>query len=75
MKTKESKAEAFKRLATKRTNRILKDVSLLGNLSDKGNYAFDELQVRKIFSAVDRELKQTKARFEAAQKSERRIKL
>lgn len=75
MKANETRSEAFIRLATKRTNRILKDISLLGNLSGKGNYSFDASQVNKIFKVIDEELRQAKARFAAATKAERRIKL
>lgn len=75
MKASETKSEAFIRLATRRANRILKDISLLGNLSDKGNYSFEESQIRRIFGTIDEELRQAKARFSAARKSERKIKL
>ncbi len=75
MKAQETKEEAFIRLATKRSNRVLKDISLLGNLSDKRNYSYSEYQVRKIFGAVEEELKQAKSRFRALLKANRRIKL
>lgn len=75
MKVGETKQEAFTRVATKRTNRILKDVSLLGNLSDKRNYRYERYQVEKIFRAIDAELREAKVRFNAALKRERKIKL
>lgn len=75
MEVKEPKSEAFKRLATKRTNRILKDISLLGNLSDKRNYHYDDSQVNKIFRAIEEELRQARARFRAGLRSRRKINL
>ena len=75
MRVHETKSEAFVRLATKRANRILKDVSLVGNLSDKRNYSYSESQVNKIFRAIDEEVRQAKGRFRTNLKSQRKIKL
>lgn len=63
MKTTETKEESFKRLATKRTNRVLKDLSLIGNLSDRGNYSYNSFQIDKIFRTIEGELRDAKARF------------
>lgn len=75
MTTTETKQSAFRRLATKRTNRALKDISLIGNLSDKGNYNYDRGQVEKIFRAIDSELRDAKARFNKGLKTIRRLEL
>jgi len=75
MKAGETKSGAFIRLATKRSNRILKDISLLGNLSERSNYSFEETQVKKIFTIIDEELRHAKSRFGAVMKRERKIKL
>ena len=58
-----TKNERFKRLAELRGNRIIKDLRLLSNLSNKSNYAYNEEEVRVIFSAIDDELKMTKQSF------------
>lgn len=75
MNTTETKEEAFRRLATKRTNRVLKDISLVGNLSDRGNYNYNSLQVYKIFKSIEAELRDAKARFSKGLKTVRRLEL
>lgn len=75
MTTTETRETAFKRLATKRTNRTLKDISLIGNLSDRGNYSYNNSQVEKIFRAIDAELRDARARFNKGLKTLRRLEL
>lgn len=75
MKATETKEEAFRRLATKRTNRVLKDLSLIGNLSDKGNYSYNDSQVDKIFRTIEGELRDAKARFNKGLKTVRQVSL
>ena len=73
MAAKETKIERFVRLAEARTNKILDMLKLLGNCSSKSNYEYSEEDVKKIFSTIERELKNTKAKFNGAddQKEER----
>lgn len=66
----ESRGDRFKRLAIQRTNAIIDKLRLLGNLSNKSNYDYSEEDVRKIMSAVETQLKITKARFTGNKKSE-----
>ena len=63
MDVNETKQNRFKRLAKQRGDRILKDVQLLGNLSNKGNYSYSEDEVRKLFTPLEEELKTAKMRF------------
>ncbi len=63
MGTKETKRDRFVRLAEARTNKIIDMVRLLGNCSSTSNYEYTEEDVRKIFTAIERELKITKAKF------------
>jgi hypothetical protein len=65
----ELREERFKRVASRRVQEILDKLRLLGNCSDKANYSYTEEQVRKIFSAIDEELKKTKFRFNHKTKS------
>jgi len=64
---KENKIEPrdvrFKRIASSRTQRILNDLRLLGNCSNKSVYKYSEEDINKIFLAVDKELKRVKALF------------
>lgn len=59
----ENKRERFKRLATYRTNEILKRIKVLGNCSNRSAYEYTEDEINKIFSAIDKQLKDTKAKF------------
>lgn len=63
MAQNESKRERFVRLAEARVNKILEMLRLLGNCSSKGNYEYTEADVKKIFNALEHELKITKSRF------------
>ena len=58
------KEERFLNIAEQRTNKIIKMIQLLGNCSNKSNYSYTEDQVKKIFEAIDEELKITKSKFE-----------
>ena len=62
-KNVESRDGRFKRIASSRTQRILNDLRLLGNCSNKIVYKYSEEEVNKIFLAIDKELKRVKALF------------
>ncbi len=53
----------FKSLAESRVNRAIKDIRLIGNLSNRSAYAYSEDDVRKIFRALQKELDAAKNRF------------
>jgi len=57
--------EKFVELAEKRVNRTIKDIRLIGNLSNRSNYKYEEIDVRAIFTALERELKQARERFQS----------
>ncbi|MEK7070191.1 MAG: hypothetical protein AAB966_00110, partial [Patescibacteria group bacterium] len=58
------------RLATQRTNAVLDKLRLLGNLSNKSSYEYSEEDLRKIFSAIDTQMRVIKSRFTGAKKNE-----
>ena len=64
------KRKKFIELAEKRVNRLLKELRLVGNLSNRSNYQFSDEDVRKIFLAIENELKVTRKRFETAGSSD-----
>lgn len=66
----ESKHEKFKRLAKQRGDRVLKDIELLGNLGNRNNYDYSESDVRKLFSALEDEMRIAKMRFKQNKKRE-----
>ncbi len=59
----ETKEDRFKRIASMRTERILNDLRLLGNCSNRSVYSYSEEDINKIFSAIDIELKRIKILF------------
>ena len=63
MATNETKRERFVRLAEARTNKIIDMIRLLGNCSSKSNYEYTDEDVRKIFSAIEHEMKNARAKF------------
>ena len=58
------KRENFIRLAENRTNKILDMIRLLGNLSNTSNYSYTKEDVSKIFTALEKELADTKKKFD-----------
>ncbi len=63
MKEKETKEERFKRLASTRTNKILKAINVLGNCSNRQIYTYTEKDIEKIFTTIEAKTKETKKRF------------
>ena len=59
----ESKSEKFKRLAEARTNKAIASIRSISNLSNPGNYEYDDSQIQRIFSALKRELEESRAAF------------
>ena len=66
----ETKNEAFRRLAERRTNSVLQRLRVLGNLSNPYAYEYSDDDVRAIFAAIDSELKLTKVKFQNQRKRE-----
>jgi len=56
--------ERFVDLAEKRVARAIKDIRLIGNLSNRSNYTYTDDDVKKIVSALNNELANMKRRFE-----------
>lgn len=69
MTNSEAKRDAFKRLATKRTNALIEKIRILGHCANPWQYEYSEEDARKIFRAVDSELKAVKAKFHNSTKS------
>jgi len=60
------KREKFVELAEKRVNNAIKQIQLIGNLSNTGNYEFNESDYQKIFRAIDSEVLEMKRKFTEA---------
>lgn len=67
----ENKKDRFKRLATHRTNEVLHRLKVLSNCSNRQLYEYEEKEVDKIFSEIDKKLKETKSKFTFTKSSER----
>lgn len=57
------KRENFVRLAQARVNRALREIRLIGNLSNKGAYEYADGDVRKMFAALQKGLDAARSRF------------
>ncbi len=55
--------DRFKRLATQRTNAVLKRLKVLGNCSNRHMYEYEEQDIEKIFSEIERKTKEVKSKF------------
>ncbi|HEY4498777.1 MAG TPA: hypothetical protein VJH94_01805 [Candidatus Paceibacterota bacterium] len=60
---KDNKRERFKRLATQRTNALLQKLKVLGNCANRSAYEYTEEEINKIFSEVERRVREVKAKF------------
>lgn len=57
------KGERFKRLATQRTNSVLKRLKVLGNCSNRSAYEYTEEEISKIFSEIEKTVRSVRAKF------------
>ncbi len=64
----EEKRSRFQRLATQRTNNVLKAIQVLGNCSNKSSYSYTTEEINKIFNEIDKKLKETKSKFHTTTK-------
>jgi ABC-type Fe3+-hydroxamate transport system substrate-binding protein len=66
MSNNETPEERFKRLATARTNAVLDKLRILGNLSNRQLYSYSEEDVERIFNAINRQVREVRAKFSTA---------
>ena len=59
----ETPEERFKRVATARTNAIFNKLRILGNCSNRQIYSYSEEDIDKIFSAINKQLREVRAKF------------
>jgi hypothetical protein len=62
---REKDRQKFVTLAQKRVNRALKDIKLIGNLSNRSNYSYTDEDAKKIYRALANALNELKARFDS----------
>lgn len=69
----ESKNERFRRLAASRGDRLIREISLLGNLANRKNYAYTADEVEQLFAPIDAELRAVRQLFEPNSPQRRRV--
>jgi len=63
MTSQTEKRKRFRKLAVYRTNEVLKRLKILGNCANRSAYDYTEEEINKIFSEIERKVKEIKARF------------
>jgi len=63
--SREKDRKKFVELAEKRVHKTLKDINLIGNLSNKSNYSYTDEDVRKMHNALKKALDDMKAKFDS----------
>ena len=62
-KISQNKRERLKRLAYTRTSEVLKKIKILSNCANRSAYDYSEEEISKIFSAIDKAVKDSKSKF------------
>jgi ribosomal protein L7/L12 len=62
-KSKSEKREKFVHLAQSRTINAIKAIRVIGKLGNKSHYQYDEMDVKKIVAALNKEVEALKARL------------
>ena len=61
---REKDRKKFVELAEKRVTRALKDIRLIGNLSNRSNYTYTDDDATRIYKALRAAVEEVKARFD-----------
>ena len=63
---READREKFVKLAEKRVTSTLKDIKLIGNLTNRSNYSYTSSDADKIYKALKKAIDEMKIRFESS---------
>lgn len=63
MRSMRDKRAKFVELANNRVNRTIKDLRLIGNLSNRAAYEYSDQDIRQIVLALQREVEAVRLRF------------
>jgi hypothetical protein len=55
--------ERFIRVATRRTNAVLKKIAILSNCSNRNAYEYTDEEVNRIFNEIEKELRSARMKF------------
>jgi hypothetical protein len=67
----ETKEDKFKRLANARVNNAIKQLELIGNLSNSSSYDYTDDEVRKIMNILNQKVKEISFKFQETLKKEK----
>ena len=62
--SKQERREKFVNMAENRVNKAIKQLRLIGNLANKGNYDYTDKDVNLIISTLNDEVKALRVRFQ-----------
>lgn len=62
-KESSDKRDRFEKIATARTNKILNDLRLLGNCSNRSSYEYTQDEVNQMFRAIKEAVSEAESRF------------
>lgn len=71
--TREEDRAKFVKLASTRVSKALKDMQLIGNLSNRSNYDYTDEDISKIFKALQEEMTSCRRKFENSRKKDSKI--
>lgn len=60
------KRQKFVSLAEARTAKAMQSIRLIGNLANKSNYEFTDVDVQRITRVLEQEIKDLRARFQSS---------
>ena len=63
LSSNETPEQRFKRIAALRTNAVLDKLRILGNLSNRQMYSYSDEDINKIFSAMNKQIKEVRSKF------------
>jgi hypothetical protein len=66
----ETPRQRFRRLATARTNAVIKKLDILGHCANRYSYEYTEEDINKIFVAIESSLEEVKRRFHVPKRAE-----
>jgi hypothetical protein len=68
-KRKSVKTEAFRRIAERRTERVLRSLRLLGQCSNRRSYEYNDEQINKIFREIRSAVRHAEQSFQNNRKN------
>ena len=75
MENIDAKRQRFVKIVERRVTKILDDLDSLGKCSNKKNYRYNNDDVRKIFGAIDKKVKDIKILYKNHETSNNKFKL